>query len=54
MLTEKEDAEAEATQDQHKGSISANSTEDEEEKYTAGAFATYVIRISDPLDCGCY
>jgi len=49
MLTEKEDAEAEAMQGQLKGSISAGSTEDEEEKYTAGAFATYVISIYEFL-----
>ena len=45
MLTEKEDAEAEATQDQLKGSDSTDSTKDEEDNYTAGAFATYVISI---------
>jgi len=47
MLTEKEEvAEAELKQDRLKDSISADSSEDEEAKYTAGAFATYMISAS--------
>jgi len=54
MLTEKEElATAELKQDQLKKSISSDSSEDEEGKYTAGALGPYVIGTPCFLGRGC-